>query len=253
MLLGEILRTEGLRKYFGVVSAASDLNLSFEEGVLTSIIGPNGAGKTTFINLLTGYTKPDAGRIIFLGQDITHLPIHARVKKGISRSFQIGDIFPKLTVKENVRIPVISRMGRGMKFFTPVHQDKELEDSVEALLQEVGLEDKGHFQAGSLSHGDQRLLEIALALASGPKILFLDEPTAGMNPVERVKILERIKRLSEGRRITFVIVEHDMDIVFALSDRIVVLNRGSVLADGTPEEIRRDPRVRETYLGEEVL
>lgn len=251
--MAELLRTERLRKYYGVVSAVADIDLGFQEGVLTSIIGPNGAGKSTFINLLTGSVRPDRGRILFMGEDITRLATHARVQRGISRSFQIGDIFPRLTVKENLQIPVLARKGRGMVFLRDADRDVEIQERVHSLLEEVGLEDKANLTASSLSHGDQRLLEIALALAPEPRLLFLDEPTAGMNPVERVRILEQIRRLSEGRRMTFVIVEHDMDIVFALSDRIVVLHRGAVIADGRPNEIRDDPQVREIYLGEEFL
>jgi len=251
--VAELLRTEGLRKYYGVVSAAADINLSFQEGVLTSIIGPNGAGKTTFIHLLTGYVRPDRGRILFQGEDITRLPTHARVQMGISRSFQVGDIFPRLSVKENLQIPVAARLGIGMSFLKPTETHPRVRDRVKALLQEVGLQEKSDVLAGSLSHGDQRLLEIALAMAPEPKLLFLDEPTAGMNPVERVRVLENIRKLSRGRSITFVIVEHDMDIVFALSDRIVVLHRGAVIADGSPEEIRENRQVREIYLGEEFL
>jgi branched-chain amino acid transport system ATP-binding protein len=251
--VGELLRTERLRKYYGVVSAAADITLGFQEGVLTSIIGPNGAGKTTFIHLLTGHVRPDSGRILFQGEDITGLPTHARVKKGISRSFQVGDIFPRLTVMENLQIPVVAKTGLGMDFLRPVEGNPQVGERVEALLEEVGLQDKAQVTAGSLSHGDQRLLEIALAMAPEPRLLFLDEPTAGMNPVERVRILENIRRLSQGRRITFVIVEHDMDIVFALSDRIVVLHRGAVIADGRPDEIRENREVREIYLGEEFL
>ncbi len=251
--MGELLRTERLTKYYGVVSAASDLELGFQEGVLTSIIGPNGAGKTTFIHLLTGHVKPDRGRIFFLGEDITRLPTHLRVQKGISRSFQIGDIFPRLSVRENIQIPVVASLGLGMRFFKLLDRDSVVQDRVESLLEEVGLKEKSEVPAGSLSHGDQRLLEIALAMAPEPKLLFLDEPTAGMNPVERVRILENIRKLSQRRSTTFVIIEHDMDIVFALSDRIVVLHRGAVIADGRPEEIKENREVREIYLGEEFL
>jgi branched-chain amino acid transport system ATP-binding protein len=251
--VAELLRTEGIRKFFGVVSAANNVSLSFQEGVLTSIIGPNGAGKTTFINILTGHVKPDSGKIFFKGQDITDLPVHSRVQKGISRSFQIGDIFPKLTVKENLAIPVIAKKGKGMSFLSQVEKDREVGERVQDLMRTVGLEDKANMEAGFLSHGDQRLLEIALAMASEPSLLFLDEPTAGMNPVERVRILEQIRKLSQDRSMTFVIVEHDMDIVFALSDRIVVLHRGAVVADGRPQEIRENDQVKEIYLGEEVL
>lgn len=251
--MAELLRTEKLRKYFGVVSAADDIDLRIDEGVLTSIIGPNGAGKTTFINLLTGNILPDSGKIFFLNQEITRLPIHKRVKKGVCRSFQIMNIFPKLTVYENLQIPILSYLNRTLSFFKPVTSHRDANEKVDRLLKEIGLIDKKDLSAGVLSHGDQRLLEIGLAMASEPKLLFLDEPTAGMNPVERVRILENIRKLSLEKQSTFVIVEHDMDIVFSLSDRIVVLHRGQLLADGTPEEIHKNEDVRKVYLGEEIL
>ena len=249
----ELLRTEKLRKYFGVVSAADDIDLHIEEGGLTSIIGPNGAGKTTLINLLTGNILPDSGKIFFCDEEITHTPTFKRVKKGISRSFQIMNIFSKLTVFENLQIPVLSLLNQSLSFFKPVYRHTHANERVEKLLTEIGLMDKKDLTAGTLSHGDQRLLEIGLAMAPEPKLLFLDEPTAGMNPVERVKILENIRRLSYGKQSTFVIVEHDMDIVFSLSDRIVVLHRGQILADGEPEAIKQNEDVRKVYLGEELL
>lgn len=249
----DLLRTEKLRKYFGVVSATDDIDLQIDEGVLTSIIGPNGAGKTTLINLLTGNILVDSGKIFFYNEEITHLPIHKRVKKGICRSFQIMNIFPKLSVFENLQIPVLSLLNQSLSFFKPVHCHTNVNERVEKLLNEIGLKDKKDLPAGTLSHGDQRLLEIGLAMAPEPKLLFLDEPTAGMNPLERVKVLENIRRLSKEKQSTFVIVEHDMDIVFSLSDRIIVLHRGQILADGKPDEIKQNEDVRKVYLGEEIL
>ena len=251
--MAELLRTEKLRKYFGVVSAADDVDLHIEEGVLTSIIGPNGAGKTTLINLLTGNILPDSGKVFFYDEEITRLPIHKRVKKGICRSFQIMNIFPKLSVFENLQIPVFSLLNRSLSFFKPVRSHPDVNERVEKLLAELGMTSKKTLLAGTLSHGDQRLLEIGLAMASEPKLLFLDEPTAGMNPVERVRVLENIRRLSREKQSTFVIVEHDMDIVFSLSDRIIVLHRGQILADGKPEEIKQNEDVKKVYLGEEIL
>jgi len=251
--MAELLRTEKLRKYFGVVSAADNIDLEIHGGVLTSIIGPNGAGKTTLINLLTGNILADSGKIFFCNEEITSLPIHKRVKKGICRSFQIMNIFPKLTVLENLQIPILSRMNRSLSFIKPVDRHPDVNVRVEELLEEIGLTERRDLAAGTLSHGDQRLLEIGLAMAPDPKLLFLDEPTAGMNPVERVKILENIRRLSRERQFTFVIVEHDMDIVFSLSDRIIVLHRGQILADGKPEEIKQNEDVRKVYLGEDLL
>jgi len=249
----DFLRTEKVRKYFGVVSAADDIDLQIGEGVLTSIIGPNGAGKTTLINLLTGNVLVDSGKIFFYNEEITHLPIHKRVKKGICRSFQIMNIFPKLSVFENLQIPVLSLLNQSLSFFKPLRRHTDVNERVEKLLNEIGLTDKKDLAAGTLSHGDQRLLEIGLAMAPEPKLLFLDEPTAGMNPVERVKVLENIRRLSKEKQSTFVIVEHDMDIVFSLSDRIIVLHRGQILADGKPDEIKQNEDVRKVYLGEEIF
>jgi len=249
----DLLRTEKLRKYFGVVSAADDIDLQIDEGVLTSIIGPNGAGKTTLINLLTGNVLVDSGKIFFYNEEITHLPTHKRVKKGICRSFQIMNIFTKLSVFENLQIPVLSLLNQSLSFFKPLRRHTDVNERVEKLLNEIGLTDKKDLAAGTLSHGDQRLLEIGLAMAPEPKLLFLDEPTAGMNPLERVKVLENIRRLSNEKQSTFVIVEHDMDIVFSLSDRIIVLHRGQILADGKPDEIKQNEDVRKVYLGEEIL
>jgi len=249
----DLLRTEKLRKYFGVVSAADDIDLQIGEGVLTSIIGPNGAGKTTLINLLTGNILADSGKIFFYNEEITHLPTHKRVKKGICRSFQIMNIFTKLSVFENLQIPILSLLNQSLSFFKPLRRHTDVNERVEKLLNEIGLKDKKDLPAGTLSHGDQRLLEIGLAMAPEPKLLFLDEPTAGMNPLERVKVLENIRRLSKEKQSTFVIVEHDMDIVFSLSDRIIVLHRGQILADGKPDEIKQNEDVRKVYLGEEIL
>jgi len=251
--MAELLKTEKLRKYFGVVSAADDIDLWIEEGVFTSIIGPNGAGKTTLINLLTGNVPADSGRIFFRNEEITRLPIHKRVKKGICRSFQIMNIFPKLTVYENIQIPAFSCLNRSLSFFKSTRRHADVNEKVEKLLNQIGLGEKKDVPAGTLSHGDQRLLEIGLAMAPEPKLLFLDEPTAGMNPVERVRVLENIRRLSQERQSTFVIIEHDMDIVFSLSDRIIVLHRGQILADGAPEAIKQNEDVRKVYLGEEIL
>lgn len=249
----EILRTEKLEKYFGAVSAVDGIDLVIEENKLMAIIGPNGAGKTTLINVLTGIIPSDSGRIYFMGEDITDLPIHKRVLKGICRSFQITNIFPKLTVSENIKIPLISLNKLGMKMISHVESLEDINKGVEDILEITGLADKSDYIAGDLSHGDQRLLEIAIAIAARPRLLFLDEPTAGMNPLERVKVLENIKRLSNEKKITFVIVEHDMDVVFSLSERIVVMDKGRIIADGKPDEIKRNKNVIDIYLGEEIL
>lgn len=247
-----LMQVKGLNKAFGKVVTARNLNLEFKEGELTAIIGPNGAGKSTLINLLTGALPADSGQVLFQGKDITGLPIHTRVKLGLCRSFQVVNVFPELSVFHNVQIPVLSNLGRAKGLFRPVGAEKEARGQVENLLEQVGLLERASALASELSHGDQRLLEVGIALAARPKLLFLDEPTAGMNPVERVEILKNIRKLSQERITSFVIVEHDMDIVFSLSDRVIVLHRGDVICDGGPAKVQGDELVRECYLGEEV-
>jgi branched-chain amino acid transport system ATP-binding protein len=247
-----ILAIENLNKAFGRVQAASDINLTLDEGVLTSIIGPNGAGKSTLINMLSGSLPADSGRIIFQGTDITHLPIHRRVRMGLCRSFQVVNVFPELAVFDNIQIPVLTMLNRSHKLFRSIFKEKSARQKVSEILEMIGLLSEAQTLASALSHGDQRVLEVGIALAARPKLLFLDEPTAGMNPVERVKILDNIRRLSAMGKTTFVIVEHDMDVVFSLSERVIVLHHGAVIGDGSTEDVQANPRVREVYLGEEV-
>jgi len=250
--VAELLRVEGLTKRFGEFTAVSRVSLEFQKGILTSIIGPNGAGKTTLINLITGSLHPDEGRIFFNGEDITRLPTDKRVKKGISRSFQVMNIFPRLTVFKNVMLPVLARLGKSMRPFSRLEDHPDALAEVERILKGVGLWERKDSIVGELSHGDQRLLEMSIAVASEPEICFLDEPTSGMNPIERVKVLELVKKMAADGRTTFVIVEHDMDVVFSLSERIIVMARGEVLADGNPAEIKENQQVRDVYLGEEL-
>jgi branched-chain amino acid transport system ATP-binding protein len=251
--MGEpLLTTEKLSNHFGMVCTAQDLDLRFEPGVLTSIIGPNGAGKSTLINLLTGHLPVQAGKIRFKGRDITRLPIHERVRMGICRSFQVVNVFPELTVAQNVMIPVLARTGRAWNPIRSLSRETAVLRETEAILAKVALLAERDTPATALSHGDLRLLEVGVALAAAPTLLFLDEPTAGMNPVERVRLLENIRELAREGRTTFVVVEHDMDVVFSLSERIIVLHRGEILCDGTPEQVRADAKVREVYLGDDV-
>jgi branched-chain amino acid transport system ATP-binding protein len=247
-----ILETRGLRRTFGHLAAVDDVNLTLAPGVLTAIIGPNGAGKTTLINLLTGLVAPDAGTIRFKDEDISRLPAHARARRGLSRSFQIMNIFPSLKVHENILLPALARRGRNHRAFRRLEEEREAFADAEVLLGEIGLWEQREVQVRALSHGDQRRLELGIAVATRPELCFLDEPSSGMNPIERQAVLGLIRRLAAERRTTFVIVEHDMDVVFSLSQRIVVMNRGQVLADGTPAEIRENRAVRETYLGTEA-
>jgi branched-chain amino acid transport system ATP-binding protein len=247
-----LLEIRELSKAFGQVVTARNLSFALEPGIITSIIGPNGAGKSTLINILTGFIPPDSGKVVFQGRDITYDPIDRRVRSGLCRSFQVVNVFGHLSVFENVAIPVLAVNGNARSFLRSVKSYKGAADEVDKVLTRIGLLDKSHVPASALSHGDRRLLEVGIALAARPKLLFLDEPTAGMNPVERTKVLQNIRALSAEGQVTFVIVEHDMDVVFSLSERVIVLHRGEIIGDGTPEQVKANPEVREVYLGEEV-
>jgi branched-chain amino acid transport system ATP-binding protein len=248
-----ILSIEGLRKSFGRFVAIDGIDLNLKGDIITSLIGPNGAGKTTLINLITGGLRPDKGKVLFKGEDITRLSPDRMVKKRITRSFQVMNIFPRLTVFQNVELPILSLLGKSRAWFSGANSHPDVTGEVDKILDEVGLLDKGNVLAGELSHGDQRLLELGIAIAPRPEFCLLDEPSSGTNPTESARAMELIKRLSVKEKITFVIVEHDMDVVFALSDWIVVMNKGKVLATGEPKQIRENKEVREIYLGEEVL
>lgn len=247
-----ILSIEGLRKSFGKFVAIDGIDLNLRSDMITSLIGPNGAGKTTLINLISGSLRPDKGKVFFKGDDITRLSPDKIVKKKITRSFQVMNIFPRLTVFQNIELPILPILGKSRAWFSGANNYSDVTEEVNKILEEVGLLDKRDVLAGELSHGDQRLLELGIALAPRPELCFLDEPSSGTNPVERAKVLELIKRLSVEEKITFVIVEHDMDVVLSLSDWIVVMNRGKILAEGEPGQIRENKEVREIYLGEEV-
>jgi branched-chain amino acid transport system ATP-binding protein len=247
-----LLTIEGAVKRFGDFVAVNGVSLTLPAGRLTAIIGPNGAGKTTLINLATGALFPDAGALHFKGEAITHMAVHRRIRKGLSRSFQIMNIFARLSVLQNLLVPVLARRGRAGIPFHAMERETEAVTEARKILREVGLHDEENLPAGTLSHGDQRLLELGIAIAPAPELCFLDEPSSGLTPVERATVLDLIRKLSAGRRTTFVIVEHDMDVVFSLADWIVVMNRGQVLAEGPPAEIRENRAVREVYLGEEL-
>jgi branched-chain amino acid transport system ATP-binding protein len=248
-----LLRTENLSKRFGGEFLAIDrVSTQFDRGVLTSVIGPNGAGKTTFINLLSGSLRPDIGEIYFNGESIAHLATEKRVKKGICRSFQITNIFPELGVLQNIKIPLIYYHRRSLRIFSRLDEDEGITKESLEILKEIGLVDKRELKASFLSHGEQRQLEIGIALATHPQIVFLDEPTQGMNTVEKVNIMQNVVRFAKEGKSTFVIVEHDMDVVFSVSQRIIVLHAGRIIADGTPEQIRNDDLVRKVYLGQDL-
>jgi branched-chain amino acid transport system ATP-binding protein len=242
------LRTEGLSKQWGAFAANSDVNLSLDVGARHALIGPNGAGKTTFINLLTGVYPPSSGRVFLDGQDVTALPQHQRVKRGMTRTFQINTLFPGLTVLESVVLAICERRGSAGRWWHPVAaQTAEIAEAME-LLESLGLANDADTETRHLAYGRQRLLEIALALATKPKLLLLDEPAAGIPAAESRELFAVIDRLP--RDVTILFIEHDMGLVFRFAERITVLVGGKVLTEGTPEEIAADQRVKEVYLGE---
>ena len=243
-----LLRTEGLFKSFGGVVATDNLDLTVGYGEAHAVIGPNGAGKTTLIAQLAGEVAPSAGRIWFETRDITDLPAHARVHIGIARSFQITNLLPSFTVAENIQVALRPRRGHSFVFLREAARDQVLEQEVQAMLELVGLAGRGDAIAHELAHGEQRQLELAMALASAPRLLLLDEPMAGIGHAEAPGMIELLLRLKQN--CAMLLIEHDMDAVFRIADRITVLVGGRVIASGAPEAIRDDPKVREAYLGE---
>lgn len=243
-----MLKVEDLHKSFGGVSAMNGVSLEFPERSLSAVIGPNGAGKTTFFNLITGAFAPDAGRVLLAGEDIAGMSAPQIVRRGIGRAFQIANIFPTLTVREAIYGAVNAHRHRHAKLARrfPLAESQAKADEV---LQLVGLNARADTLSGNLSHGDQKLLDIALALALEPKVLLLDEPTAGMGPEERWQMIDTVYQLWQRKQVTLIFIEHDMDIVFKYAQSIRVLSYGSVLAEGTAEEVRRNPKVIEAYLG----
>ncbi len=244
----KILELRNVKKSFNGFVAVAGVSFSIEDESITSVIGPNGAGKTTLFNLITGHLKCTDGTILFKGKDITNLSPHAICKMGLSRAFQIPNIFPRLTTFENVQISVISRMRRDKKLF--VDARKECINETMEILEELNLKNKKDLIGSNLSHGDQKLLEIAMALGSKPDLLLLDEPTAGMSPEETRKTVNLIEKIVQRRNVKILFTEHDMDVVFGISERIIVMSQGSIIADGRPEDIRKNSEVRRAYLGE---
>jgi branched-chain amino acid transport system ATP-binding protein len=242
------LRTEGLTKAFGPFVANSAVSLSLPVGARHALIGPNGAGKTTLINLLTGVHRPTAGEVYLAGERVTHLPQHERVRKGMTRTYQINTLFPGLTVLESVVLAVCERRGTAIAWESTVASRTEEADEAFALLESLRLEQEANTVTRQLPYGKQRLVEIALALATRPKILLLDEPAAGIPAGESAEVLDVIARLPGD--VTILFIEHDMELVFRFAERITVLVGGKVLTEGTPHEIAADRQVREVYLGE---
>ena len=240
-----ILRVEGLDRSFGGIHAVNDVSLEIPEGALHAIIGPNGSGKTTLFNLITGHTKPSAGRVHFAGEDITGMPFSKVARKGLAKSYQITTVFPLLTVFENVRIAA-QAASHSYVFWRPADGIKAVARHTEEVLERIGLAADRHVIASNLSHGDQRRLDLAIALATSPRLLLLDEPTAGMSPTETTATVNLVKELN--RDVTILMIEHKMDVILDIADRITVLHQGEKLFEGAPAEVKSHPKVQEVYL-----
>ena len=249
--MAAILEVTGLDKRFGGVHVTRNVNFSMEEGEQSAIIGPNGAGKSTLMNLLTGYHLPDAGTVRFAGRDITGLPAHVIVRMGVSRAFQVSNIFPRMTVFENVRSAVHAQMGESYNLFGRASRIGIA--GTEETLALCGLESRRDVVAGELAQGEKKRLELAIALAGKPKLLFLDEPTAGMSVDEARGTMDLVDRLNRELRLTVLFTEHDMAIVFNHARRLTLLHRGEIVVQGTPEEVRANETAQKVYLGEHEL
>jgi branched-chain amino acid transport system ATP-binding protein len=244
-----LLRTENLKKYFGDTRAVDDVDFIVSEGELLSLVGANGAGKTTLVNLISAYLQPDSGRILFQDQDITSFPVADRIKAGIARSFQIVNLFDDLSVFDNVALSIFSREGKTRRLFALAENDAEVTQETLEVLRQFGLEDKRNTLAGGLAQGERKLLDVAVAHALRPKLLFLDEPTSGVSTRDKAQIMDTVSSVVRDGKITAVIIEHDMDVVFKYSDRIVVMYEGTILADGSPDEIKQNDKVATILLG----
>jgi branched-chain amino acid transport system ATP-binding protein len=244
------LQVENVSKHFGSLVAVNGVSMAVESGELRAVIGPNGAGKTTFFNLISGFLRPSSGRITFDGEDITGMMPAQRVWRGVARTFQITEVFPELSVRENLRIPVEVASGFRLRAWLSREADAKVHARVSELLDMAGLTVKADRQVGELAHGDQRATEIMMALALNPRLLLLDEPTAGMGDQETYDITQLIRRLHKDSKLTIVLIEHDMRVVFHLADRIMVLDQGKFLAEGAPQEIAANEAVQTAYLGQ---
>nr|WP_314073629.1 ABC transporter ATP-binding protein [uncultured Roseococcus sp.] len=244
-----LLELRGLHKSFGGLTVTDDVSLELRQGEIHALIGPNGAGKTTLIHQISGTLVPDAGQIVFAGEDVTRLSLAQRARRGLARSFQITSLLPGFSALENVALAVQARSGSSFRFFRPARDEAALNDQAMAALTEVGLERRAALPAAALSHGEKRQLELAVALAMQPRLLLLDEPLAGTGAEEAERLMRILGELRG--RYGILLIEHDMPAVFALADRISVLAQGKVIASGTKDEIRADPVVRDAYLGDE--
>ena len=252
--MSDLLQVRGLERHFGGIYAAAGVDLDVRTGELHALIGPNGAGKTTLIHLVSGALAPDAGEVVFDGAAVTGLPMHERATRGLVRSYQITSVFPHLPALENVRLAVQSRTrdwGSSFRFWRPAAADRAMAEEAAYLLERVGIKGRGAALAADLAHGEQRALELAMALATKPRLLLLDEPMAGMGHEESERMADLVASLKGD--ISMLLVEHDMDIVFRLADRISVLVAGRIVASDAPATIRDNPEVRRAYLGDEVV
>jgi branched-chain amino acid transport system ATP-binding protein len=244
-----LLMTQQLRKSFGETRAVDGIDFVVQEGEVLALVGSNGAGKTSLVNLISGLLQPDSGLIFFRGREITHLSVYERIKAGIARSFQLVNLFDHLTAFENVRLSLLSRQGKTQRLFHLVDRDRGVRLEALEVLDRFGLEDKSHLLAGGLAQGERKLLDVAVAYALRPTFLLLDEPTSGVSTREKGTIMATLSEVVKSGRITAVIIEHDMDVVFTYAARIVMMHQGRILADGTPDEIRRNEEVANTLLG----
>ena len=247
-----LLETRGLRKAFGAFQAVDGVDLVVRGGEMLGLIGSNGAGKTTLVNVISGLFPVTAGTIVFEGHDVTRQSINQRIRAGIARSFQLVNLFDQLTVLDNVALPIFSRRGKARAMLVPAERDRAVLDEAAELLRRFGLADRATQLAGALAQGERKLLDVAVAYALRPKLLFLDEPTSGVSTREKAPIMDVISQVVRAEGITAVVIEHDMDIVYAYSDRIVAMHQGGILAQGTPDEIRADERVLDNLLGRPV-
>ena len=248
--MSALLDVQGLTKRFGGLTATDGVTLAIERGGIHALIGPNGAGKSTLINQLSGALRSDAGRILFDGRDVTALPMHTRVAAGLARSYQVTNVFRRFSALDSVALAIQARSGSSLRFWRPVAAERAMFDDAAAVLARVGLAARMDVPAAALAHGEQRQLEVALALATQPKLLLLDEPMAGQGPEESARMVDLLGALKRDGAVTMLLVEHDMDAVFRLADRISVLVYGRVIATGTPAQIRANAEVRKAYLGD---
>ncbi len=247
-----LLKTIKLKKHFGDTRAVDGVDFSVDQGEFLSLVGSNGAGKTTLVNLISAYLHPDAGQILLDDEDITYSSVHDRIKAGIARSFQLVNLFDDLSVFDNVALAIFSREGKTRRLMALADRDAEVARDAHQVLEQFGLDDRHDLIAGELAQGERKLLDVAIAYALRPRLLFLDEPTSGVGTRDKLLIMDTISSVVRAGQVTAVVIEHDMDIVFKYSDRIVAMHEGTVLADGTPEEIRKNEDVATKLLGAPV-